>query len=222
MVDNMEYIEKTGALKNLTDEDRKMQKKYGKRLGGALCSVLRHNPDKINVKMNKQAWVNVNELIEKFNKNNERKPYYLSLPVLLELVRTDNKQRYGLKGEGDDLMIRCRQGHSIPWLEMDYREMIPPDVLYHGTIDTVYDSIMEKGILPMKRQKVHMSKDIKTAKTVGGRRKSEGKTIIFKIDTAQMALDGIIFYLSDNDVWLTDYVDPKYVSLLKQEEDYVF
>ena len=215
MIDNTEIIEQTGALKHLTPEDLDMLKKSGRKLGSALCYVLRHNPDRIGVSMDKQAWVTVAELISKFNAHNTNQRFYLSLPVLMELVRTDSKQRYGLKGSNSNLMIRCRQGHSIPWLEMDYREMTPPDLLYHGTSSTFLASIMSKGLLPMSRQKVHLSKDVPTAISVAKRHLSKDACpMILEVDTAQMVKDGITFYLADNDVWLVDYIAQKYLTLM--------
>lgn len=214
MVDNTEIIEQTGALKHLTSKDLEMLAKNGKKLSSTLCGVLRHNPDSIGISMNKQAWVNAAELITKFNTYYPNRKFYLSMPVLMELVRTDNKQRYGLKGHGPNLMIRCRQGHSIPWLEMDYQELTPPDILYHGTTSSFLNSIMEKGLLPMSRQKVHLSKDISTAQNVAKRHKSKkGTPVILEVDAAQMAADGITFYLADNDVWMADSVNPKYLTL---------
>lgn len=212
MIDNKEVIERTGALKHLTQQDMEMLKRYGNKLGSTLCGVLRHDPEHIGVEMNLQAWVKVDELIEKFNACYCNKKFYLNMPVLMEVVRTDDKQRYGLKDEDSVLMIRCRQGHSIPWLVMDYQVKTPPEILYHGTIDTYLDSIMEKGILSMERQKVHLSKDIATAQRVAARRKSRGNPVILQVNTAQMARDGVVFYLAENGVWLTDYVDAKYLS----------
>lgn len=214
MIDNTDIIEQTGALQKLSDADRAMLAKFGRRLGSTLCCVLRHSPEKIGVLMDKQGWVNVSELIEKFNISSHGKKIYLSMPVLMELVRTDNKQRYGLKGRGKNLMIRCRQGHSIPWLEMDYRKMDPPAVLYHGTITAFLDSIMVEGLKPMSRQHVHLSWDVSTAMKVAERRKSKGKPVILEVDTGAMAAAGSTFYLSDNDVWLTDSVPPKYLKIL--------
>jgi putative RNA 2'-phosphotransferase len=208
MLDNTKIIEQTGALNHLTKEDLLFLKKYSRQIGTKLCRILRHHPEMIQIEMNKQAWVYVDELIEKFN------AYSLNLPILMEIVRTDNKQRYGLKYDNDNhrLMIRCRQGHSIPWLEMDYREEMPPEVLYHGTITTYLDSIMEQGLLPMTRQKVHLSADIATAKSVANRRKSKGEPVILQVDVKKMVDNGIAFYLSDNEVWLVDRVPPKYLS----------
>ncbi len=213
MLQNLEIIEETGALDDLREKDLDMLKKCGSKLGSTLCGILRHHPDGIGVTMYKQGWVKVNELIEKFNTFYCNKRYYLTLPVLMEVVRTDNKQRYGLKGQLPDLMIRCRQGHSIPWIEMDYRQVTPPDVLYHGTIRNVLDPIMKEGLRPMGRQKVHLSVDVPTAQNVANRRSSQGKTIILQVAAGEAAKDGVIFYLSDNCVCLADHVPPKYLSL---------
>lgn len=213
MLDNMEIIEQTGALQYLTEQDLAVLKKSGSRLGSAICFVLRHAPESIGVAMDKQAWVNVSEFIEKFNAGKTGQKMLLNLPMLMEIVRTDNKQRYGLKGEGEHLKIRCRQGHSIPWLEMDYSVERPPVILYHGTIRPYLEKIMKEGLRPMERQKVHLSIDIATAETVAGRRKKDGIPVILHIDTKQMDADGITFYLADNDVWLTDYVAPKYLTI---------
>lgn len=213
MVDNTAIIEETGALSQLTKEDKEMLERYGQKLGSALCRVLRHDPDSIGIAMNKQAWVNAGELISRFNARYCNKPFYLSLPVLMEVVRSDNKQRYGLQGKGKDLMIRCRQGHSIPWLEMDYREAVPPDILYHGTIMPYLDSILREGLRPMERQNVHLSWDMGTARKVANRRRKIGDPVILQVNAAQMAADGVTFYLADNDVWLTDYVEPEYIEL---------
>lgn len=65
--------------------------------------------------MDRQGWVSVSEFIEKFNEKFRGPMFYLTLPVLMEIVRTDQKQRYGLRREGEQLMIRCNQGHSISW-----------------------------------------------------------------------------------------------------------
>lgn len=213
MIDNTKMIERADALNNLTEEDRKMLKRYGDKLGGRVCGVLRHHPEDIGVAMDLQAWVGAAELIEKFNAAYSDRKYYLSLPVLLEMVRTDEKQRYGLKWEGNTLMIRCRQGHSIPWLEMDYRVETPPEILYHGTIETFLPSILREGLKPMERQKVHLSWDIPTARRAAERRRQTGQPVLLRVDAGKMAADGAVFYLADNDVWLADHVCPEYISV---------
>ena len=61
----------------------------------------------------------------------------------------------------------------------------------------------------MNRNHVHLSSDIETAKQVGSR---HGKPKVLVIDCEKMIAKNIKFYQSDNGVWLTDYVHPKFIS----------
>ena len=69
---------------------------------------------------------------------------------------------------------------------------------------------MKTGIKKGTRLYVHLSDNKDTAQNVGAR---HGEPIVLTIDTETMHKDGIKFYLSRNNVWLTDYVEPKYVIL---------
>ena len=167
-----------------------------------LSLVLRHKPELLDLKMNSSGWVNVNELIRKIN---NYKGERLTREELDKVVAENNKKRFSYSEDGK--MIRASQGHSI---SVDLRLMpsIAPDVLYHGTSRDFVDSIMKDGLKKMGRQHVHLSKDFQTAKSVGTR---HGKPIVFRINTKEMLNDGFIFYVSDNDVWLTDNVPRKYL-----------
>ena len=88
--------------------------------------------------------------------------------------------------------------------------MKPPDVLYHGTATRFLNSIFETGLDKRSRNHVHLSNDKETANNVGSR---HGNIVVLIIDTKQMYADGIKFYLSVNNVWLTDYIDRKYIKL---------
>ena len=71
------------------------------------------------------------------------------------------------------------------------------------------DSIMRQGILKGKRLYVHLSETVETATNVG---KRHGTPVILRIDAKRMHEDGIPFFLSRNGVWLTEYVDVKYIN----------
>lgn len=60
----------------------------------------------------------------------------------------------------------------------------------------------------MSRQYVHLSSDIEMAKQVGSR---HGKYLIYKVYADKMHNDGYKFYLSKNNVWLTDFIPNKYI-----------
>lgn len=163
--------------------------------------ILRHKPDVIGISLDNHGWANVNDLISGIN-NTGRK---IDMETLEEIVRTDNKGRYSFNN--DKTLIRANQGHSIR-VDVELKEEIPPNILYHGTAIKSLDNIKLQGIKSMNRLYVHLSKDLETATKVG---KRHGNCVVLTIDTARMSEDGIKFYLSENDVWLTKYIDWKYV-----------
>ena len=163
--------------------------------------ILRHKPSEIGITLDKHGWANVQDLIAGIN-NTGRK---IDMATLEEIVRTDNKCRYSFNE--NKTLIRANQGHSIP-VDVEFKQAIPPDMLFHGTATRFLNSIKQQGVKPMNRLYVHLSKDVETAINVGIR---HGKPAVLEINTKQMCADGIKFYLSDNGVWLTEYVDWKYV-----------
>ncbi len=171
------------------------------KLSVLISLVLRHKPDAAGIQLDEHGWANVDELIEGV-KNTGRQ---IDMDVLEEIVRTDNKQRYSFNQ--DKTLIRANQGHSIP-VDVELEERQPPQYLYHGTADRFLGSIMADGLKPMSRLYVHLSKDKETAVKVG---KRHGSPVVLKINSEEMWKDGVKFYLSQNGVWLTKYVDNKYI-----------
>ena len=115
-----------------------------------------------------------------------------------------NKKRYELNTAKSK--IRARQGHSIP-VDVELKEVMPPDILYHGTATRFLDSIFKKGLIKGNRLYVHLSGDEETAIKVGSR---HGKPYVLKVNAKKMYNDGYKFYLSNNDVWLIDNVPTNY------------
>ncbi len=164
-----------------------------------LSLILRHKPEKGNIKLDKYGYAHVEDILKSLN---------ITLNELDEIVSTDTKGRYSYNS--DKTKIRANQGHSIN-VDLCLKEVIPPKILFHGTAQKSLESIMEKGILKMSRQYVHLSKDYNTALIVG---KRHGNPIVLKIDTSKMLLDGFSFYLSENGVYLTEHVPAKYISIV--------
>ncbi len=161
--------------------------------GKHLAFLLRHDK---KYKFDEHGWREVSDLTENHG---------YTMEELEEIVSTNDKQRYEFSG--DRKKIRARQGHSIH-VDVELQETIPPDVLFHGTAITALDSIMQQGLLKGNRLYVHLSSTKETATNVG---KRHGKPVILRIDAKKMHEDGIKFYLSRNGVWLTDFVDVKYI-----------
>jgi putative RNA 2'-phosphotransferase len=165
--------------------------------------ILRHKPEVIGIKLDKNGWANVSELIKGIAKDHKG----FDMAILEKIVKTDNKQRYSFNE--DKTKIRANQGHSVN-VDVELKECTPPDVLYHGTGEKFVASILKSGLMPKSRLYVHLSKDLDTATKVGSR---HGKCVIFTVDTKRMAADGYKFYESENHVWLTKKVPVRYLTL---------
>lgn len=179
-----------------------MNEQQKKKISKFLSLILRHQPEIINLTLDKNGWANVDELKEKCSKNNMD----FTLEELDEVVETNDKKRF-IFNEGKT-KIRANQGHSID-IDLALKPQQPPEFLYHGTAQNNVDSILEKGIEKRSRQHVHLSLDKETATKVGMR---HGKPVILTIRTGKMYEDGVLFYLSENKVWLTDFIESKYIS----------
>jgi len=162
-----------------------------------LSYFLRHHPEKAGLTMDKNGWVPIGEVTKYFS---------ISYSELKELVINNDKSRFAFSP--DKLKIRANQGHSIE-VDLELESIKPPIHLYHGTTKEAYELIKEQGIKKMNRQHVHLSHSTVTALMVAGRRRSE--SVILTVDSLKMAAHGIKFYKSDNGVYLTDFVDPKYI-----------
>ncbi|PTT19531.1 RNA 2'-phosphotransferase [Chryseobacterium sp. HMWF028] len=173
-----------------------------KKISKFLSLILRHQPESIGLKLDENGWADIEELRGK----SAKKRIYFTPEELDEVVETNNKKRFAFNK--DKTMIRASQGHSID-IDLALETKQPPEFLYHGTAEANISSILEKGIEKRTRQHVHLSADKETAAKVGMR---HGKPVILTIRTGTMYQEGLSFYLSANEVWLTDFVDAKYIS----------
>ncbi len=176
-----------------------MNKKQLTKTSKFLSLVLRHQPERIGLKLDDAGWANVKELLKKA---------HLDIDSLEYIVENNNKKRFEFNEK--KTKIRASQGHSID-VNLGYKAAAPPGILYHGTAAKNYDAIKSGGLKKMKRHHVHLSVDAETAKDVGAR---HGKPIVYKVFSGEMHEDGIPFYVSTNNVWLTEHVDPKYLMLI--------
>lgn len=176
--------------------------KVNKMTGKFLAYVLRHNPAAVGIELDNNGWANVDELLDGVQRSGRS----INIALLEEIVATDDKCRYSFNE--DKSKIRANQGHSVD-VDLQFEEKTPPDILYHGTAEKYFESIKQNGIQKRTRQYVHLSLNVQTATSVGAR---HGKPVVLKIDAKGMVSDGCKFYLSENGVWLTDFVSFKYVT----------
>ena len=162
-----------------------------------LSLVLRHKPEAIGIELDKNGWADVQSLIDGVNKTGK---YFLDIKTLDKIVRSDEKGRYSFNSEKKK--IRANQGHSLK-VDIELKKCIPPEYLYHGTAEKYVDSINSEGLKPKSRLYVHLSADSETAVKVGSR---HGKPFVYRIKSGEMHRQGYDFYISENGVWLADFI----------------
>lgn len=177
-----------------------MEKKL-KQISKFMGLVLRHRPETIGLVLNENGWANLQEMIDKMNATGAE----VDSELIHTIVETNDKKRFAFNE--DMTMIRASQGHSVE-VDLNLKEVQPPEFLYHGTIQESVDIIRLEGLKKMSRQHIHLSKDKETAIKVGSRR---GKPVILVIRASAMHADGYRFYLSANEVWLADEVPVQYI-----------
>ena len=176
------------------------------KLSRFLSGVLRHNPGKIGITLDKNGWVEVSKLLQGFKERGRE----VTIEDIEFIVENNNKKRFEFSE--DKGSIRACQGHSID-IDLDLSPIFPPEILYHGTAIQTVKYIQSGGIERMSRDFVHLSADFETAIKVGQR---HGKPIVLEIDAKKMYENGMTFYVSNNGVWLTDFVPKDYITFEKR------
>ena len=176
-----------------------MTQQHIKQISKFLSLVLRHQPEKIGLTLDKNGWATVSQLLEKSKVR-------FTIEELEEVVATNDKKRFSFNE--DQTKIRANQGHSLKNVDLNLASKSPPAFLYHGTVAKFMPEIKTQGLKKMSRQHVHLSKDRDTAIKVGSRR---GKPIILSVRALDMEKQGYTFYISENGVWLTNAVPASFI-----------
>ncbi|MGN6643925.1 MAG: RNA 2'-phosphotransferase [Verrucomicrobiota bacterium] len=166
-----------------------------------LSLILRHEPERVGLKLNHAGWIGVQELLDAVNRHGTP----LSLDDLKHVVATSDKKRFAFSDDGK--LIRANQGHSVE-VDLQYPPKAPPEILYHGTAVRFLHGIRKDGLQRMERHDVHLSAETKVTLQVGGR---HGKPVLLIIRAGDMHRAGHVFRCSTNGVWLVSHVPPEFI-----------
>lgn len=180
------------------------------KMGRSMAGILRHG--KYEPDMDEQGFVDVRDIVAiikgRYPQMKWLRPHHLEA-----LVETDPKGRYQLSGSG----VRAMYGHTI---DLDLR--LPTDnipyALYYPTTPEECDIILEVGLLPSDRAKVHLSRSYDDAVRAGSVRVEA--PVILEVDTVGCAEAGIDIGRAAKTVFLCDRVPPEFLSLAEEGEDY--
>lgn len=177
-----------------------------KTIGKKMAYALRHDPDRYGITLDEEGFTDLKKFLKAMNSVHGYQPK-LTIEDLQYVADHSDKKRFEITGS----KIRALYGHSVP-VRIRKKQATPPDILYHGTAHRFLKSIRKDGLLPMGRQYVHLSEDQETARQVGLRRDSY--PAILQVDAKKANEDGIIFYIGNDAVWLSDPIPPQYLKIL--------
>lgn len=172
------------------------------KLSKELSYALRHAPWEYELELDEEGWVEISQLLVALHESPQWKE--VTEANLEQMIEASEKKRHEIRSG----RIRALYGHSTPQ-KISKIPAAPPETLYHGTPSRVVASIMEQGLQPRQRQYVHLSADMNTAEQVGRRR--DDQPVILKINAAQAAKDGILFYHGNENIWLADHIPARYI-----------
>ena len=179
-------------------------------LSRIVAGALRHFPEKLGLMMDGKGWVDINSFLESLGTS--RSGFnWLRAHHIEALVKTDPRERYQIDGG----MIRATYGHTID-ITLDDLPIAELDEYFYPVTEEEAEIIVEGGLHPTDRKKVHLSGSIEKALEAGKVRTEE--PLIIKIDGAKAKKDGIKIYHAGKDVYITDRIDAKYISKVDESE----
>lgn len=127
-----------------------MEEKERKYISKKMSYALRHNPQKYGLQLADDGSADMKGFLRAMNNMHHFEPR-LTEERIRDVMAHSDKQRFAIeKGR-----IRALYGHSFQ-IKIQKKAVQPPDVLYHGTAHRFLGSILEKGLMPMSRQYVHL------------------------------------------------------------------
>ena len=179
-------------------------------LSRIIAGALRHFPEKLGLMMDGKGWVDISSLIDAIGTSRSGFDW-LRIHHVEALVATDPRGRYQIDGG----MIRATYGHTID-VNPDDLPLAELDEFFYPVTEEEADMIIEGGLHPTDRKKVHLSGSIEKAIEAGNVRTDD--PLILRIDGKKASKDGLKIYHAGKDVYITEGIDAKYISKVKKSE----
>jgi len=173
------------------------------RLSRFLSYILRHEPEKFGLSPNGDGYVSIESLLDQIKKKDRWR--WVTKQHIIEVVERSDKKRFEIVGN----KIRALYGHTFETV-IHYQPVTPPEHLFHGTARRNVEKIEQEGLLPMKRQYVHLSVTPEDACKVGLRK--DKNPAILKVSALKAHNQGIKFYTA-GDLFLAKRIPRKYLAI---------
>lgn len=177
-------------------------------VGRIMAGVLRHFPEKFGLEMDEKGWVGLDKFIGAIQAR-RRELHWIRQHHIRAIIETDDKGRYQCENDA----LRATYGHTLNVLLDLPTDNTPPELFYPTTPEEV-EIILETGLKPVDRKKVHLSRTYENAFDAGAHRAKN--PVIIKIDAGQATKDGITIMQAGKTVFLAAEIPAKYLSVEKR------
>ena len=172
-------------------------------LGRVLTGILRHFPDRYGLSIDPQGWISLPQIVRAIS---QRHPAYqwLRTQHLVAIAETDAKGRYEVR----DDRVRATYGHTLE-VDPDLPTENIPDQLYYPVTAEEAGIVLEVGLKPSDRRKVHLSKTAEDARSAGSVRTPE--PIVLEVDAKRARAEGLVIKRAGKTVYVVDRVPPEFL-----------
>ncbi|MGC2289929.1 MAG: RNA 2'-phosphotransferase [Thermoplasmata archaeon] len=175
-------------------------------LGRVVTGVLRHFPEKYGLQMDPHGWIALPQLVR--NISNQHRGYrWLRVHHIVAIAETDAKGRYEVK----DDRIRATYGHTLD-VDLDLPTDHIPEQLFFPVTPEEATIVLEVGLKPSDRKKVHLSKTAADARSAGAVRTPN--PVLLAVDTKKAQDSGVVIKRAGKTVFLVDSVPAEFLSRL--------
>jgi putative RNA 2'-phosphotransferase len=172
-------------------------------LGRVMTGILRHFPEKYGLEMEPHGWIPLPQLVQAIA-GRHRGYHWLRPHHLVAIAESDPKGRYEVR----DDKVRATYGHTLE-VDLDLPTEDIPDELFFPVTPEEAPIVLEVGLKPSDRRRVHLSKTAEDARAAGAVRHPD--PVILAIDTRAARDDGLVIMRAARTVYLTDQVPPKFL-----------
>jgi putative RNA 2'-phosphotransferase len=172
-------------------------------LGRVMTGILRHFPEKYNLAVDERGWIALPTLVRAIQERH-RGYHWLRVHHLVAIAESDPKGRYEVK----DDRVRATYGHTVE-VSLDLPTENVPVELYFPVTPEEAPIVLEVGLKPTDRKKVHLSRSAEDAKAAGVVRTPDPVILAINAEAAQA--EGIVIMRAGKTVFLVDQVPPKFL-----------
>jgi putative RNA 2'-phosphotransferase len=181
------------------------------RIGRMMALILRHQPERFGLSMDGRGWVDLDGFVQAICDARQNYARWLRKQHIVALVETDEKGRYQIDGG----MIRATYAHSVN-VNLDDLPEAQVDSLYFPVSEEELDLVLESGLRPSDRNKIHLSATPEKAYSAG--RVHIADPILLEVDVKKASDAGNFIFRAGKSVYITDAVEPEHLKRFEDED----